>query len=82
MGLRVIWLPRFSKGVCDLLTRQLRWTMNNCRAEGYGKPADIWAMGVTTYFLLVGYLPFDREYKQLEIRTIISGDYKFEPGMF
>ena len=82
MGLRVIWLPRFSKGVCDLPTRQLRWTMNNCREEGYGKPADIWAMGVTAYFLMAGYLPFDREYKQLEIQTIISGDYKFEPGMF
>ena len=55
--------------------------MNNCRAEGYGKPADIWAMGVTTYFLLAGYRPFDGDYKQLEIQAIITGDYKFEPGM-
>ena len=62
-------------------TRQLRWPMNNCREEGYGKPADIWAMGVTTYFLLAGYRPFDGDYKQLEIQTIITGDYKFEPGM-
>jgi calcium/calmodulin-dependent protein kinase I len=56
--------------------------MNNCRAAGYGKPVDIWAMGVITYFLLAGYRPFDRENQQLEIQAIIAGDYKFGPGMF
>jgi calcium/calmodulin-dependent protein kinase I len=61
---------------------QLRRLMNNCRAAGHGKPVDIWAMGVITYFLLAGYTPFDRENQQLEMQAIIAGDYKFEPGMF
>jgi serine/threonine protein kinase len=56
--------------------------MTNCRAAGHGKPVDIWAMGVITYFLLAGYTPFDRENQQLEMQAIIAGDYKFEPGMF
>jgi len=46
---------------------------------GHGKPVDIWAMGVVTYFLLAGYTPFDRESQQLETEAIIAGDYKFEP---
>ena len=28
---------------------------------GYGKPADMWALGVLTYQLLCGYLPFRSE---------------------
>jgi calcium/calmodulin-dependent protein kinase I len=56
--------------------------MNNRRAAGHGKPVDIWAMGVITYFLLAGYTPFDRENQQLEMQAIVAGDYKFEPGMF
>lgn len=49
-------------------------------AAGHGKPVDIWAMGVITYFLLAGYTPFDRENQQQEMEAIIAGDYKFEPG--
>lgn len=60
----------------------LRWLIYNCRAAGHGKPVDIWAMGVITYFLLAGYTPFDRDNQQLEMQAIIAGDYKFEPGMF
>jgi calcium/calmodulin-dependent protein kinase I len=56
--------------------------MNNYREAGHGKPVDIWAMGVITYFLLAGYTPFDHENQQLVIQDIIAGDYKFEPGMF
>ena len=56
--------------------------MNNCRAAGHGKPVDIWAMGVMTYFLLTGHRPFDHESPQLVVQAIIAGDYKFEPGMF
>jgi len=63
-------------------THELRRLMNNCRAAGHGKPVDIWAMGVITYFLLAGYRPFDRENQQLGMQAIIAGDYKFEPGMF
>lgn len=49
------------------------------KKTGHGKPVDIWAMGVITYFLLAGYTPFDRENQQLEMQAIIAGDYKFEP---
>ncbi|KAI0340427.1 Pkinase-domain-containing protein [Trametopsis cervina] len=46
---------------------------------GHGKPVDVWAMGVITYFLLCGYTPFDRDTQQQEMEAIIAGDYKFEP---
>ncbi|EJD51983.1 Pkinase-domain-containing protein [Auricularia subglabra TFB-10046 SS5] len=49
------------------------------RKLGHGKPVDIWAMGVITYFLLCGYTPFDRDTQQEEMEAIIAGDYKFEP---
>ncbi|KAJ3774335.1 kinase-like domain-containing protein [Lentinula raphanica] len=50
------------------------------KKTGHGKPVDVWAMGVITYFLLVaGYTPFDRDSQQAEMEAIIAGDYKFEP---
>ena len=49
------------------------------KKTGHGKPVDVWAMGVITYFLLAGYTPFDRENQRLEMEAIIAGDYKFEP---
>jgi len=39
-------------------------------------------MGVTTYFLLAGYRPFDRENQRLEKQAVIASDWKFKPGMF
>jgi len=44
-----------------------------------GKPVDVWAMGVVTYFLLAGYTPFDRETPEAEKQAIIEGAYTFEP---
>ncbi|KAG6867328.1 hypothetical protein C0993_004334, partial [Termitomyces sp. T159_Od127] len=52
------------------------------RKTGHGKPVDVWAMGVVTYFLLGGYTPFDRDSQQLEMEAIIAGDYKFEPAEY
>ncbi|KAF8266268.1 Pkinase-domain-containing protein [Lactarius quietus] len=52
------------------------------KMTGHGKPVDIWAMGVITYFLLAGYTPFDRENRQQEMEAIIAGDYKFEPEKY
>ncbi|KAJ7177679.1 kinase-like domain-containing protein [Mycena filopes] len=49
---------------------------------GHGKPVDVWAMGVVTYFLLAGYTPFDRESPQAENDAIVAGDYKFEPAEY
>jgi len=49
------------------------------KKTGHGKPVDVWAMGVITYFLLAGYTPFDRETQQMEMEAIIAGDFKFQP---
>lgn len=46
---------------------------------GHGKPVDIWAIGVITYFLLCGYTPFDRDSQQEEMQAIVNRDFKFEP---
>lgn len=46
---------------------------------GHGKPVDMWAIGVITYFLLCGYTPFDRENNVEEMHAILRADYKFEP---
>ncbi|KAI0772983.1 Pkinase-domain-containing protein [Trametes elegans] len=50
------------------------------KKTGHGKPVDVWAMGVITYFLLCGYTPFDRDSQQQEMEAICAGDYRFEPG--
>lgn len=49
------------------------------KKTGHGKPVDVWAVGVITYFLLCGYTPFDRDTQEEEARAIMRGDYKFEP---
>ena len=49
------------------------------KRSGHGKPVDIWAIGVITYFLLCGYTPFDRDSNVEEMQAITSGDYSFEP---
>jgi calcium/calmodulin-dependent protein kinase I len=48
------------------------------KKTGHGKPVDVWAMGVITYFLLCGYTPFDRDNAQQEMQAICSADYKFD----
>ncbi|EMD36910.1 hypothetical protein CERSUDRAFT_83936 [Gelatoporia subvermispora B] len=52
------------------------------KKTGHGKPVDVWAMGVITYFLLCGYTPFDRDTQEQEMQAIIAGDYKFEPAEY
>ncbi|KAI6143599.1 Pkinase-domain-containing protein [Pisolithus tinctorius] len=49
------------------------------KKTGYGKPVDVWAMGVITYFLLAGVPPFDGDSQKQEMDAIIAGDYRFEP---
>ncbi|KAL2139033.1 hypothetical protein VTI28DRAFT_5871 [Corynascus sepedonium] len=46
---------------------------------GHGKPVDIWALGVITYFLLCGYTPFDRDSDFEEMQAILNADYSFTP---
>ncbi|KAJ7121092.1 Pkinase-domain-containing protein [Mycena epipterygia] len=47
--------------------------------RGHGKPVDVWAMGVITYFLLAGYPPFERNKPDDEMAAIVAGDYAFAP---
>ncbi|KAE9987928.1 hypothetical protein Vi05172_g5890 [Venturia inaequalis] len=49
------------------------------KKTGHGKPVDIWAIGVITYFLLCGYTPFDRDSNLEEMQAILEADYSFTP---
>ncbi|KAI5301922.1 hypothetical protein KEM56_001217, partial [Ascosphaera pollenicola] len=49
------------------------------KKTGHGKPVDIWAIGVITYFLLCGYTPFDRDSNLEEMQAILIADYSFKP---
>jgi serine/threonine protein kinase len=49
---------------------------------GHGKPVDMWAVGVITYFLLCGYTPFDRESNLEEMQAILEADYSFTPTKY
>ena len=49
------------------------------KKTGHGKPVDMWALGVITYFLLCGYTPFDRDSNLEEMHAILVADYSFTP---
>ncbi|KAL3482396.1 kinase-like domain-containing protein [Aspergillus californicus] len=49
------------------------------KKSGHGKPVDIWAIGVITYFMLCGYTPFDRDSNLEEMQAILNADYSFTP---
>ena len=49
------------------------------KKTGHGKPVDIWALGVITYFLLCGYTPFDRDSDVDEMQAILNAAYEFKP---
>ncbi|KAH8903300.1 calcium calmodulin-dependent protein kinase [Coniochaeta sp. PMI_546] len=49
------------------------------KKTGHGKPVDLWALGVITYFLLCGYTPFDRDSDFEEMQAILNADYSFNP---
>lgn len=49
------------------------------KKTGHGKPVDMWAIGVITYFLLCGYTPFDRDSNLEEMQAILVADYSFTP---
>ncbi|CAO1614707.1 unnamed protein product [Jaminaea pallidilutea] len=52
------------------------------KKSGHGKPVDMWAIGVISYFLLAGYTPFDRDSTAEEMQAIVHGDYAFEPEVY
>lgn len=45
--------------------------------QGHGKPVDIWAIGILTYFVLAGYTPFEAETPAQERQAILKGEYDF-----
>ncbi|KAL4921852.1 kinase-like domain-containing protein [Aspergillus aurantiobrunneus] len=49
------------------------------KKSGHGKPVDIWAVGVITYFMLCGYTPFDRDSNLEEMQAILDASYSFTP---
>ncbi len=49
------------------------------KKTGHGKPVDLWALGVITYFLLCGYTPFDRDSDFEEMQAILNADYSYTP---
>lgn len=46
---------------------------------GHSFPVDMWAVGVLTYFMLCGYMPFDCDTEEETKELILAGDYVFEP---
>ncbi|KAI9029630.1 kinase-like domain-containing protein [Phycomyces nitens] len=46
--------------------------------KGHGKPVDMWSIGVIAYFLLCGYVPFERENNIQEMNAILRADYTFD----
>ncbi|KAI8338004.1 kinase-like domain-containing protein [Chlamydoabsidia padenii] len=46
--------------------------------KGYGKPVDLWSIGVITFILLVGYTPFYGADQAELFSCIIKGEYSFD----
>ena len=45
----------------------------------YGRPVDMWSVGVITYILLGGYPPFYDDNQKMLFRKIKAGSYEFHP---
>jgi len=50
---------------------------DNISHSGYGKPVDIWAMGVILYILLSGIHPFQMEDEELMLENIENGQWNW-----
>ncbi|KAI8610308.1 kinase-like domain-containing protein [Chytriomyces sp. MP71] len=57
------------------------------RRQGHGKPVDMWAIGVMTYFLLCGYFPFAVGASagadfNAGVDRVLRADFAFEPAEY
>lgn len=48
------------------------------KGQSYDKSIDVWSLGIIIYVLLIGYLPFDSEDKQVIIEKTINDDPPFK----
>ncbi|KAH8547707.1 kinase-like domain-containing protein [Umbelopsis sp. PMI_123] len=48
------------------------------KKTGHGKPVDMWAIGVITFFLLCGYTPFEHDSNIDEMHAIMNAQYSFD----
>ncbi|KAJ0397195.1 hypothetical protein ATCC90586_007633 [Pythium insidiosum] len=46
--------------------------------ESYGKPVDVWSVGIITYILLAGYPPFHDDSQPILFRKIRRGKFQFD----
>lgn len=50
--------------------------------KGHSFPVDMWAVGVLTYFMLCGYMPFDCDTDAETKELILKADFLFEPAEY